>query len=76
MSAQSFSAMSQLQDLIRRHVLTWDCGPCVAWHLRVLALIVFKGPVAWTKKKTELDQTATKKDRFVSNWLQRVATVL
>ena len=38
--------------------------------------IVFKGPVAWTGKKTELDRTATEKDRFVSNWLQPVATGL
>ena len=38
--------------------------------------LVFKGPVAWTGKKTGLDRTATEKDRFVSNWLQPVTTGL
>ena len=38
--------------------------------------IVFKGPVAWTGKMTELDRTAAEEDRFVSNWFQPVATGL
>ena len=42
------------------------------WPSHSWSRLVFTGPVLWTKKRPQLDWTATEKEQFVSNWLQLV----